>query len=188
MKLLLLLLILPFSFSVLCQTDTVFVEKNINYNKPDAPIYKKDTFVFQSPYYRQILVGTSIVNTLENYRAMNIHGFDFYKIESSGCDNNGEYLNLRESKILNITKNDTLLITDINIYDNCGYSFLCEIEIVNDSTLKYIAKGYGHFFLCDCCYTLRYYIKLNKDCDTDKVEYFIINDDKKTIQNIKNLR
>jgi len=178
---------MPFSLSVFCQNDTVFIERNINFNNPKYPKYEQDTIVFESPYYRHVLIGTSVVNSLENYRAMNIYGFDFYKIESISCNSNDIELGSKTNSIQSIYKNDSSLLAEISVYDNCGYSFLCEIEIANDSTLNFIAKGYGHFFSCNCCHTLKYYIKLNKECDIEKTKYFIINGEEKTRKSITKL-
>ena len=48
--------------------------------------------------------------------------------------------------------NDTEMLIDINISENCCYSFLCDIAIINNSTINLIFYGYGTYCDCDCCF------------------------------------
>jgi len=125
------------------------------------------------------LKGNSILfNSQKNRDAknagMSFISFDVKKIE---LNHTNELIPTSIEKIQ--LKENHCLIT-FSAPSNCGYSFLGEIEIVND-TLNLIYQGYGNNCLGNCLFAFQYEFK--KDISNENIlnlKYFTINGDHST--------
>jgi hypothetical protein len=137
---------------------------------------------------RHILKGTTILPYTSNQQNAKGYGFYFEKVNLSNCQRNGlEYENRIQEHVNYIIQTDSTLIIDFNFYDNCCYSFLCDISVVDESILNLIYTGYGTYCDCDCCYGLNYRISLIKDENFSKIKYLMINGNSKTKKRIEHL-
>lgn len=178
------LFLLFFALQSLAQKDTVFMRYNSGTN-PDKVTYTTDTVLFETPMGRHILTGTTILPWTHHQQQAKAYGIFLDKVTKSDCkkDATAERIPAKINHIIN--KTDELHI-DINISDNCCYSFLCDIEIVNESTINLIYYGYGTYCDCDCCFGLTYKFKKDTDFDSKKIKAVMINGLKQTLQPIKN--
>ena len=139
---------------------------------------------------RHVLIGTTVLNASEkNISAAISHGIALDSIKSSECLASGEHFPPPNINSINIQK-DLLLVIDINIVDNCSYSFLGEIEILGDTLLNLIYHGYGGYAMCSCCFGLTYYMQIIKDqnFDPDKLKYVTFDNGKEQIKKINWLK
>ena len=181
MKYYIIILLFFNSLILLGQSDTVFIKRaKINIEGISLLEYRVDTFIYKSQYDRRILIGTSVLNSTKTYEAYNNYGLLLKKVEASNCLKGEKNF---ENRITEINKTDTLLIVEINIYDNCGYAFLCEIEVVDNKRLNLIAKGYGIHYSCNCSYSLKYYIKNIDLNDSYDINEYMINGVKMDFKN-----
>jgi len=124
------------------------------------------------------LTGTTVLKSSSKILdARWVHGLWLEDLKSSEClKPQSETPSPTEITSIKQT-NDSILIITANIYENCGYSFLGEIEIVTDNTLNLIYHGYGGYAMCNCCFGLTYKIELIKDeqYKFDKLKYLTIN-------------
>lgn len=168
--------------------DTVFIKHDKDWTS-DNLNYVTDTLIFKSGMGRNILIGTSILSSSKNqFSAKWEYGLYFSKVTKTDCEKSAEqYLEeggIIQNKINSIITSDSALIIDINIFDNCCYDFLCDISIVDGSTINLISNGYGTHCDCDCCYGLTYYLTKLKSPDYKKMKSVMINGDRKTMKKI----
>jgi hypothetical protein len=127
------------------QTDTVFIK----YNKDkfeEKPNYKTDTIIFDTPNARQILYGTTVLPwTISQQFAKNF-GIILQNVNSTDCKQSGKPTG---NQIFSIAESDTTLKIELKILGNCCHSFLCDLEIVDDSiiNLKYFGLRCNLLFL-----------------------------------------
>ncbi|HTB07202.1 MAG TPA: hypothetical protein VK806_09640 [Bacteroidia bacterium] len=193
-SLLILILSLSFSIAGFGQAkikDTVFIKHDSNWIDEKLN-YVTDTVVFPSGMERNILIGTTVVpGTHNQYKARWESGIYFYKVTKSECQANAsEEPGMGQDHINSIMHTDSTLIIDINIYDNCCYSFLCDISVDSTGTLNLIYNGYGAHCDCDCCFGLTYYCNIEKSPEPKEIKYslikaVIINGNKKSKKVIK---
>lgn len=172
MRILIFTILVFYNLTLSAQADSVFIRRATAHSDDvDSVTYDIDTIVFKSRQDRHLLIGTSVLNSEKTYNAYNNHGLLLHAVESSKCTERRE---VYEDKLVSVNRSDSLLVVEVNIYDNCGYSFLCEID-VKDKVLNIIANGYGIYYSCDCNYTLKYFIRI---LDTDKeypIQHYMIN-------------
>jgi len=173
--------------NLLGQKDTVFIKYDLD-DIPDKMHYKTDTVFFETPMRRHILKGTTVLPWTHNQQIAKNFGLSFDKVSQSDCKKQVTEFSPKElpNQFNSIINTDSELIIDINISDNCCYSFLCDIAVVNGSTINLIYYGYGTYCDCDCCFGLTY--KLSKDAiypDLKKITSVIINGNTKTLKQIK---
>ena len=160
--------------------DTVFIKYNKDWTS-DKINYISDTVIFETGMRRHILKGTAILPFTSNQQEAKGYGMYFDKVNLSDCRRNGlEYESIIHKYINYVIQTDSSLIVDINFYDNCCYSFLCDISVVDESILNLIYTGYGTFCDCDCCFGLNYQFSLIKNASFSKIKYIMINGNRKT--------
>lgn len=173
---------LTLSLFLLCSIangqDTVFISQDTNqYNTPAS--YKTDTLVFKTPSWRHILIGTTVLEDSEgNMKALN-YGYSLIDISSSECKDDKK--KLFDTQVSTINKTDSIWTVEISIGANCCYSFLGEIDIVEDSIIDLKYYGYGGYCSCTCCFGLTYKIDYEDYKNQKKINYFMINGDKATL-------
>lgn len=166
------------------QQDTVFIKYNLD-NDQDKIVYTTDTVLFATPMGRHILKGTTVIPWTHNQQIAKGYGFYFDNVTKSDCkkDATAERIPTKINSIVNKTNE---LIIDINISDNCCYSFLCDIQILNESTINLIYYGYGTYCSCDCCFGLTYKLTKEDVPELTKIKSVMINGISKTMTEIKN--
>ncbi|HTA84522.1 MAG TPA: hypothetical protein VK783_16380 [Bacteroidia bacterium] len=144
--------------------DTVFIKHDSSqYSKKLK--YVTDTVIFNKES-RQILIGTTIIpETHSSHDAWVEYGFCLNKVVRTKCKKEVGEEPTGPDQINSIISSDSTLVVDINITDNCCYSFLCDVGVDNSATLNLIYTGYGMYCDCDCCFGLTYYFKILKSPD-----------------------
>ena len=134
------------------------------------------------------LAGTTILSgSRNNMESRFLHGFQLYKIDKSECLNDGFEKN-EPTKINQIEiKNDSTMVIQFTINENCCHDFLGEIEITKDNVLNLIYHGYGSYCACGCCFGLTYELFLirEEDFNLEKVKSAMINGNKETLSKIE---
>lgn len=174
-----------FSTIALAQSpDTVFVRQGQNFD--DTLIYATDTIIFESGMSKQILIGTTILPGTHNQMGAIGSGLYLQKVTKSDCQQDvTEFGGGMNDKVNSIFMTDTTLTVDITIYDNCCYEFLCDIAVDSVGTLNLIYYGYGSYCACTCCFGLIFHFTREKSPDYTDINAVLINDNRKTIKQIK---
>ena len=163
--------------------DTVFIRQDHNFD--DTLIYATDTIVFESGLRKQILIGTTIIpGTHGQIMAMN-YGLSLNKVTKSDCQQDA-YEKQSPDRINSIIHTDSTLTIDVNLTANCCYEFLCDISVDSEGTLNLIYQGYGTYCSCECCFGVVYHLEKEHYPDFSEIKAVMINEDRKTIQKIKN--
>lgn len=165
------------------QEDTVFIRYNID-ETGNKLNYKTDTLLLESSMNRNVLVGTTILPA--THGQINALGYwiGLEKVTKSNCQRDvteysGKGLN---DHIVLISKTDSTIMIDFNLYDNCCYEFLCDLEVDESGVLNLIYHGYGMYCGCDCCFGLTYHLSCKPDEENAiKVKAVMLNGDKKTL-------
>lgn len=175
--------IIFFALNSFGQKDTVFIRYNAD-NDPDKIVYKTDTVFFNTPMGRHILKGTTVLPWTHNQQIAKGYGLYLDNVSQSDCKKDATAERI-PAKINSIINTGDELIIDINISDNCCYSFLCDVQILNESTINLIYYGYGTYCSCDCCFGLTYKFKKETELDLTKIKSVMINGIIKTLTPIK---
>lgn len=163
--------------------DTVYIKQPFDLENGKR-IYKTDTIIFPGSLHKHILVGTTILTSTLNQQDAKNYGLYFNKVDFSEC-NGDATIEFVPNKINSVINNDSLLLIDFNITSNCCYSFLCDIQILNETTLNLIYYGYGNYCDCECCFGLKYFISKESVPDFGKIKSIIINNNFKTSFKLK---
>jgi len=167
------------------QTDTVFIRYDKNQFGEEKIDYKTDTVVFETPTARAILHGTTVLPWTSNQQYAKGYGLYIEKVEISPC-RQGERPKEQE-EVISAVQTDTTLILQLNILGNCCHSFLCDIQVINDTTINLIQYGYGATYCaCICCFGLTYEFSLMREySEFDKLKNVMINGDERTLKRLK---
>ena len=173
------------------QQDTVFVRYNTaDYNEPVS--YKTDTVLFNERGFirdRDILIGTTVLPGTIRQQIATYYGLNLQKVTLESCQNDdGGYF--EEEEIMSVTETEDKLYISIKIISNCCYSFLCDVEIIDDKTINLITLGYGAYCSCNCCFGLTFDFDILFDISEEKENYsklesIIINGQEKPRRNLK---
>jgi hypothetical protein len=182
--------LLAFFSPLICfsQKDTIFIRHNNDWTA-NKLAYTVDTVIFESGMRRHILTGTTILPFTHAQREARYHGYQFTKVNLSPCRESLEESYFGKDHIDLIQNDDSSLVVEMTIYDNCCYSFLCDSNVPSDSTLNLTYIGYGTYCDCDCCFGLTY--SFTKDSQysgpglLNKIKWVSINGDLKTIKRIR---
>jgi hypothetical protein len=157
---------------------TVFSQQN-NQSDTASPVY-----------LHNVLRGTTILPGSEKNDESRHKGYWLDSLYFTSCSDvetekrmeSGDYSD--KITLVNYLK-DSLMSIEINIWKNCGKSFLCEIEIVDDTILNLIYTSYGQIFACECCFGIMYHIRLFPGLDEYKqLQCIMLNGKKETITKI----
>jgi len=167
------------------QADTVFIK----YNKDkfeEKVNYITDTVIFDTPNARQILHGTTVLPMTSNQQNAKNYGLYFDSVSLIQCKQELGGKPDMKNQIVRTSQNKDSLSIEIKYWGNCCHSFLCDIEVNNDTTINLIIHGYGAFYCgCTCCYGLTYHLTTMKVNEFDKLKYITINGDDKTKRQLK---
>lgn len=181
-RIIMLFLLLLNMNGVLAQSDTIFLK----YNKDvllKHPEYKTDTILFGG-VKRHILMGTTVLPWTKNQQIAKSYGLflDKVSIVELDCDDPA----LFKTQVLSVKESNDSLFICIELKGNCCHSFLCDIEILDDTTINLITHGYGTYCDCTCPFQLTYYFSDRRDFDGRKLlKYVIINGNTKTQRRLK---
>jgi hypothetical protein len=164
--------------------DTVFIRHDRDWTG-DKLWYTTDTVIFDSGMRRYILASTCIIPGTHHQEIAKNAGLWFKRIDKSDCQHDVTAEGGGQDHINSITKTDSTLTVDMNIFDNCCYSFLCDITVEDDSIINLLYSGYGAYCACDCCFGLTYSIQTVRSPEFDKLTAVIINGDRKTRKSLK---
>ena len=188
MKYILSIIFVFISLLAYSKQDTVFIRYNIS-DYVDSVSYKTDTILFRGELSRQILIGTTV---LPSGRQLNARHYGLYlqNVTLEPCGNDGRGYFDEETKITSIIETKDKLDISIKITDNCCYSFLCEVDVIDEKTINLITLGYGNFCACYCCFGLTFHFEKiefgeNTDVEYAKLESIIINGQENTRQKIR---
>lgn len=180
MKIINLIILLILSVNCYSQNDTVFMRYD-SVIHDDTLTYTVDTVIFNNPNARQFLYKTSILPNTVNQQYAKAYGLNLLNIEVSPCSKGERPIGGNE--VISIQKTDSLWICDLKVIGNCCHDFLGDIRVDDDSTLNFINYSYGAMYCdCSCCFGLKYTIQIWDFNDLEKVQYVIINGDKKTLK------
>ena len=141
------------SLNIFCQ-DTTFIYYGKFRNN------EIDTLIANTPYDQPILHGTIRLPNTENQTIAKTYGLYFDRIISKGCTGGGDNAN-GESSIDSIYTIDSTLFIMTTIRANCCSSFLCDINLKNDTTINLIYYDYAaEICACVCCFGITYQINL----------------------------
>lgn len=164
------------------QADTVFIKFN-NDKFEEKLNYKTDTVIFDTPNSRQILYGTTVLPWTNGQQFAKNFGLLLETATITECKETGKPTG---NEVVNIAETDTSLSIELKIFGNCCHSFLCDLEIVNDSIVNLKYYGYGATYCsCDCCYGLTYNIEKWNFEDYKFLKSVMINGDTQTIKKLK---
>lgn len=167
------------------QADTVFIRYDKNQFGEEKIEYNTDTIIFETPTARAILHGTTVLPWTGNQQNAKGYGLYLDKVEITPCQQ-GERPKEQE-EVISVSQTDTTLTIQLNILGNCCHSFLCDIQIENDSIVNLIQYGYGATYCaCICCFGLTYEFSLLREySEFDKLKKVMINGDERTLKQLK---
>jgi len=164
------------------QNDTVFIKRN-----PPGDIgedsYITDTVIFNSNINDVILYQSTVLpSTHGSIHTYGQYGLLLENVSKSDCMNHGEEVYNSTDKINSISETDSTLVIDINIYDNCCYEFLCDVDVDESGTMNLIYHGYSSSYCgCMCCFGLVYHFRKE---DLDQVKAIQINSEPKSLKKL----
>lgn len=166
------------------QSDTIFLRYDANlYN--EEQMYEVDTFVFSTPQSSIALVGTTVIPGTTNQQIAKGYGLYLDAVNIGTCDQSEEAL--RDEEVSLITETDSSLIISAKIIGNCCHDFLCDVQIVDETTINLIYQSYGQSYCaCVCCYGLTYEFSLMKFKNYDSLEFVTLNGYNKTLTRLRN--
>lgn len=167
------------------QADTVFIK----YNKDkfeEKPNYKTDTVIFDTPNARQILYGTTVLPWTYNQQVAKGYGLYLDRVSMTPCKQELGKMPDMKNQVLTVNQAKDSLTIEVKFWGNCCHSFLCDIEVKNDTTVNLIVYGYGATYCsCDCCYGLTYHFTTMNVDEFEKLKYVTINGDERTKKQLK---
>lgn len=185
MKLFVLILLLLTTCLAWGQADTVFIRYDKNQFGGETIEYKTDTILFETPAARSILHGTTVLPWTANQQLAKGYGLYLDKVRIASCRQGEKPKELEE--VVSVATTGKTLIIQLNILGNCCHSFLCDVQIVNDSIVNLLHYGYGATYCsCFCCFGLTYEFSLERDStDLDRLKKVMINGDERTLKYLK---
>lgn len=179
MKAIVIILLFFIYHFTLGQSDTVFMRYDMNIYD-DTLTYSTDTIIFDS-VDMELLYGTTILPSTGNQQYAKGYGLHFNNVIFSDCSKGERPTG--EIEILSIIESDSTIIFDCKIFGNCCHSFLCDVEIKEDSILNLIYYGYGAgYCACNCCFGLIYEFDFYKEhSDFDELKFVMINNEKQSL-------
>lgn len=178
MRLVLSIIFVFISLLAYSQQDTVFVRYNQDPFEEQLS-YKTDTIIFNSPFARHILQGTTVLPWTYQQQVAKYYGLYLENVTSEPCRNEGEEPQ-RFDEIVSISKSENKLDISVKISGNCCHSFLCDIDVVNDKTINLITHGYGSYCACICCFGITFHFDVIENDEYAKLESVIINGKEET--------
>ena len=164
--------------------DTIFIKHNADWTS-DKIVYTTDTVVFETGMRRHYLLGSTILPWTHNQQIAKGYGIYLNKITKPKCIEDATMEGFGIDSIKSIIKTDSTIVVNLNIFENCCYSFLADISIVDKSIINLIYYGYGTYCDCDCRILMTYEMKTENYQDFKNIKSVMINGNRKTIKKIK---
>jgi len=164
--------------------DTIFIRHNSDWTSNEL-VYTTDTVVFETGMRRHYLLGTTILPWTLNQQIAKGYGIYLNKITKPICIEDASMEGFGLDSIKSVLKTDSTIVVNLNIFENCCYSFLADISIVDKSIINLIYYGYGTYCDCDCRILMTYELKTENYQDFKKIKSVMINGNRKTIRKIK---
>ena len=158
--------------------DTVFIKYDPD-GFDDILEYKTDTLLFQSQNSRHLLVGTTSLPETKNQMTTWKYGLQFEKVNPTECLSGNS---ISTDTINYIESTDSTLVIDVNVYDNCCFSFLCDVSIDNSGIMNLISTGYGGTCGCNCNFCLTFIFNKKNDVKYPNIEGVMVNGNRKSIK------
>lgn len=148
------------------KSDTLFVRYDLHI--ADSIVYTTDTLFRKTSFGPHFLFETEwITNTYNQLNALS-YGLHPLKVESN-CEVKG--IESGENKLVSITQSDSSIIIEYNIATNCCFSFLCDFEIIDSTTINLIYIDYGPICGCTCYHKLKYTLQKDFINEEEKRNY-----------------
>jgi len=163
------------------QYDTVYIRYDTQLAF-DSTNYKTDTLLFNGQMSRAVVGGTTVLPGTANQQYARLFGLDLQQVEFTPCTRERKP-HLLPTTIRSIEETDSTLIIDIQLIANCCHSFLCDVEILEDSVINLLYIGYGaEYCACNCCYGIQFIFAVSHDnySDFNKLRSVMIANDPKT--------
>ncbi len=177
------------SLLVYSQQDTVFLRYNTADYYEDPVSYKTDTLLFDnsSERKRSILIGTTVLPWTSGQMNAKNYGIDFLKnVTLEPCRSSGEEAYRMKDEIISTVEIEDKLTISIKFAGNCCYSFLCDIDVIDENTINLITHGYGSHCACECCFGLTFHFDIMKNMENySKLAYIVINGQEETRRKIR---
>lgn len=134
-------------FLVSCET-IIKQDKSINKEKEEEIL---STLI--APKGSQLFKESAKLQYLQN-----VNGYILTSTEVKPCENSGGGIENPndDKKIIKITSNGKMFSIDFSIVENCCSEFLCEAEIVDETTLNIIYHPFGNHCSCNCKFEIKY--------------------------------
>ncbi|MBK8615269.1 MAG: hypothetical protein IPN85_17805 [Flavobacteriales bacterium] len=144
-----------------------------------------DTAYSDTVVGQHVLIGTTALpGTDQNMEARWVHGVSLNRVSFSPCSS-GETEDMGSTLIEELIWTDSTLTVKAKVIANCGFSFLCDIEVLNDTILNLIHYGYGDQASCSCCFGLTYHItRFNDDTEAILPTCVMIGRDRTTLKKL----
>lgn len=166
------------------QSDTIFIKSDTQ-KSVDKRIYKTDTILVETSRVDHILIGTTILPWTNNQQHAKGFGINLEKVKLIHHNIEPAHAQNEKIKVNSINNSPDDVIIDINVVDDCGFSFLCDIAIVDSTILNVIYYGYGSTYNNSCSFGLTYFIKKESYPAFFKLKFVMINGKRKTLQALK---
>jgi hypothetical protein len=167
------------------QNDTVFIK--YNRDRHDENIYyRTDTLVFDTPNARQILYGTTVLPWTVNQQFAKNFGLYLDTVAHTTCKKENDSGPKELTVITNVLEKTGKLQIEIKYWGNCCHAFLCDVEVIENTTINLIVYGYGATYCsCTCCYGLNFSFSTLDVPEYKGLTSVMINGDKKTLKKMR---
>jgi hypothetical protein len=165
------------------QSDTVFI-KHMEDPLSDQSKYKTDTVVFDSFFKSKVLYGTMVLPQSVKQLTLYDSGLSLDAVSIEECNKN-DFEPPSKDEILSIKESSDSLIVQILLVGNCCHSFLCDAEIVDNTTVNLITIGYGTYCSCLCGYNLTCYFSKDGSGKYSKLKDIIIDNNSETRKRLR---
>jgi hypothetical protein len=165
--------------------DTVF----LRYNRSDQGLqYGTDTLVFKTDFWRNVLIGTTVMPWTSGQIGAIEYGVRFDSVAKSTCEVD-EQLGFSprfDDHIQSVEFKGDVLIVTMSVWSNCCHDFLCDVSVEKGGTLNLMHTGYGRNCSCGgCCFGLTYRLTVETGKDIPVLKAVMINGNRKTLKPLK---
>ncbi|WP_046756897.1 hypothetical protein [Kordia jejudonensis] len=93
----------------------------------------------------------------------NVDGYVLTSAAVSSCENSGGGIENPDDdkKITKITNAEDRFLIEFTVVENCCSEFLCEAEIVDETTLNILYHPFGNHCSCECKFEMKYTFTVN---------------------------
>ena len=167
------------------EQDTVFIKYNQD-KWAEKPNYTTDTVIFDNPNERQLLYGTTVLPWTQKQQIAKGYGLYLEKVSMTPCEQELWERPDMKNQVLVINQIEDSLTIEIKYWGNCCHSFLCDLEIMERTTINLLIYGYGAMYCdCTCCFGLTFHLNTMEVDEFHKLKYITINGEERTKKQLK---